>query len=119
MFERLIGRIDADRYIVDGNLKLNVRPDRRSAVTTMVRATSSQPAVSAASIIAKVARPADGPLARLIRFMAGITTRVTTAPPISPRFKNMALRPIIAANLSKQPYAIRAAADALFRPTTS
>ena len=56
VFERLIGRIEAERYIVDGNLKLTVAPDRRGAVSAIVKADQSQPAVSAASIVAKVTR---------------------------------------------------------------
>jgi ribonuclease HII len=56
VFERLIARIAVDRYIVDGNLKLSVAPHQRGAVQCLVKADASQPAVSAASIIAKVTR---------------------------------------------------------------
>ncbi|MHB8625918.1 MAG: ribonuclease HII [Aggregatilineales bacterium] len=56
IFERLIVRVAADRYVVDGNLKLAVPPDKRAAVRSMIRADQTEPAVSAASIVAKVSR---------------------------------------------------------------
>jgi len=56
IFERLIDSITADHYVVDGNLKLSVAPHRRGTVQCLVKADASQPAVSAASIIAKVTR---------------------------------------------------------------
>jgi ribonuclease HII len=56
IFERLIARVTAERYIVDGNLKLVVPLEKRAAVHSMVRADQTEPAVSAASIIAKVTR---------------------------------------------------------------
>src|SRR5215831_9072913 len=36
IFERLITRVTAERYIVDGNLKLAVPPEKRAAVRSMV-----------------------------------------------------------------------------------
>ncbi len=56
VFERLIMRIDADRYIVDGNLKLANLGRRARRVRSVVRADETEQAVSAASIIAKVTR---------------------------------------------------------------
>lgn len=49
IFKNLIKRIEADKYIVDGNLKI------RKAVS-MVKADSKIPEVMAASIVAKVVR---------------------------------------------------------------
>ncbi len=54
IFERLINAIDADQYVVDGNLKLNIPPGK--SVRCVVRADQTEQAVSAASIIAKVTR---------------------------------------------------------------
>ncbi len=56
VFERLIMCIDADRYIVDGNLKLANLGRRSRRVRSVVRADETEPTVSAASIIAKVTR---------------------------------------------------------------
>ncbi len=56
VFERLIMRIDAGRYIVDGNLKLANLGRRARRVRSIVRADETEQAVSAASIIAKVTR---------------------------------------------------------------
>jgi len=56
IFEQLIARVSADRYVVDGNLKLAVPPEKRAAVGSVIRADQTEPAVSAASIIAKVTR---------------------------------------------------------------
>ncbi len=56
VFERLVMRIDADRYIVDGNLKLANLGRRARRVQSVVRADETEQAVSAASIIAKVTR---------------------------------------------------------------
>jgi len=56
IFERLVQQVDADRYVVDGNLKLNIPSDLQPNVQCLVRADQSQPVVSAASIIAKVTR---------------------------------------------------------------
>lgn len=55
-FERLIMAVDADRYIVDGNLKLQNLGRRRAKVRSVVRADQTEQAVSAASVIAKVTR---------------------------------------------------------------
>ena len=56
VFERLIMAVDADRYIVDGNLKLQNLGRRRTRVRSVVRADQTEQAVSAASIVAKVTR---------------------------------------------------------------
>ena len=56
IFERLISRVEADRFIVDGNLKLTVPLEKRAAVCSVVRADQSEAAVSAASVVAKVSR---------------------------------------------------------------
>jgi len=56
IFERLIAWMDADKYVVDGNLKLMIPDDKRALVQCMVRADQSEQAVSAASIVAKVTR---------------------------------------------------------------
>ena len=56
LFERLIARVSAELYVVDGNLKLSVPLNKRAAVRSVVRADQTEPAVSAASIIAKVTR---------------------------------------------------------------
>jgi ribonuclease HII len=56
VFERLIMRVDADRYTVDGNLKLGNLGRRSKRVRCLVRADATQQAVTAASIIAKVTR---------------------------------------------------------------
>ncbi len=56
VFERLIMRIDADRYIVDGNLKLANLGRRARHVHSVIRADETEQAVAAASIIAKVTR---------------------------------------------------------------
>jgi ribonuclease HII len=55
-FERLIMRVEADRYIVDGNLKLTNLGRRARRVRCVIRADETEQAVSAASIIAKVTR---------------------------------------------------------------
>ncbi|HEV2214251.1 MAG TPA: ribonuclease HII, partial [Terracidiphilus sp.] len=55
-FFRLIERIEADDYIVDGNLTPRVPRDRAARVRCLVRADAAVPAVSAASIAAKVHR---------------------------------------------------------------
>jgi ribonuclease HII len=54
--ERLIMRVDADRYTVDGNLKLANLGRKTKHVRCVVRADGSDQAVIAASIIAKVTR---------------------------------------------------------------
>ena len=56
VFERLIAAVEADRYIVDGNLKLDLSREKRAVVRSLVRADQSEQAVSAASIVAKVSR---------------------------------------------------------------
>ena len=56
IFERLILAVDADQYIVDGNLKLANLGRRARKVRSVVRADQTEQAVSAASIIAKVTR---------------------------------------------------------------
>jgi ribonuclease HII len=55
-FERLILALEADRYVVDGNLKLNNLGKKARRVETMVKADQVIQAVSAASIVAKVTR---------------------------------------------------------------
>lgn len=54
--ERLIMQTDADRYIVDGKLKLANLGKKSKFVTCMVDADDKEGCVSAASIIAKVTR---------------------------------------------------------------
>ncbi len=54
IFQRLINLIDADRYVVDGNLKLKVPYGKD--VQSVIRADQTEQAVSAASIVAKVTR---------------------------------------------------------------
>ncbi|HET9109859.1 MAG TPA: ribonuclease HII [Ktedonobacterales bacterium] len=56
VFRRLISQIDADEYVVDGKVKPPAPPDRIARVRCMVKADAHAPAVSAASIIAKVYR---------------------------------------------------------------
>lgn len=56
VFERLIMAIDADRYVVDGNLKLANLGRKARRVVSVVRADETIEAVTAASIIAKVTR---------------------------------------------------------------
>ena len=56
VFRRLISQIDADEYVVDGKVKPPAPPDRMARVRCMVKADAHTPAVSAASIIAKVYR---------------------------------------------------------------
>ncbi|MEP7289135.1 MAG: ribonuclease HII [Chloroflexota bacterium] len=55
-FERLIVGMEAERYIVDGNLKLTNLGRKARRVRSLVRADQTEQAVSAASIIAKVTR---------------------------------------------------------------
>ncbi|MBX3065269.1 MAG: ribonuclease HII [Anaerolineae bacterium] len=55
-FERLIMRVTALEYIVDGNLKLRNLGKRAKRVQCVVRADETVQAVAAASIIAKVTR---------------------------------------------------------------
>lgn len=56
VFERLIGALEADLYIVDGNLKLADVGEKRPKVRCVVRADETDQTVSAASVIAKVTR---------------------------------------------------------------
>ena len=56
VFERLIMAIDADRYVVDGRLKLTNLGRRSTKVESMIRADQVHQAVMAAAIIAKVER---------------------------------------------------------------
>ena len=56
VFERLIVAVEADRYIVDGNLKLTNLGRKARHVQSVVRADQTEQAVSAASIVAKVTR---------------------------------------------------------------
>ncbi len=56
IFERLIMAIQADQYVVDGNLKLSNLGRKARRVRSVVRADETEQAVSAASIVAKVTR---------------------------------------------------------------
>ncbi len=56
VFRTLIARIDADEYIVDGKVKPPAPADRIARVRCLVKADAQAPAVSAASIVAKVYR---------------------------------------------------------------
>ena len=56
VFERLIMRVDAEKYVVDGNLKLANLGRKKKRVRSVVRADATEQAVTAASIIAKVTR---------------------------------------------------------------
>jgi ribonuclease HII len=56
VFERLIMGLDAEAYIVDGNLKFNNLGKKARRVRSVVDADETEQAVSAASIIAKVTR---------------------------------------------------------------
>ena len=55
-FERLIKRIEADRFIVDGNLKLTNLGCKARRVRSLIRADETEQSVTAASIVAKVTR---------------------------------------------------------------
>jgi ribonuclease HII len=55
-FRLLIGRVDADTYVVDGRVLPPIPPGRAGRVRCLVRADASVPAVSAASIVAKTLR---------------------------------------------------------------
>lgn len=69
VFRRLISEIDADEYVVDGKVKPPAPADRIARVRCMVKADSYAPAVSAASIVAKVYR--DHLMAELANAHAG------------------------------------------------
>lgn len=56
VFRALITGIDADEYVVDGKIKPPAPADRIARVRCMVKADAHAPAVSAASIVAKVYR---------------------------------------------------------------
>lgn len=56
VFRRLICEIDADEYVVDGKIRPPAPADRAARVRCLVKADALTPAVSAASIIAKVYR---------------------------------------------------------------
>jgi ribonuclease HII len=58
VFERLIMEIEADRYVVDGRLKLANLGRRTEKVQTLIDADQIHQAVIAASIVAKVTRDA-------------------------------------------------------------
>ena len=57
-FRILISRITADEYIVDGRVKPPAPADRAARVRCLVDADALEPAVSAASLVAKVHRDA-------------------------------------------------------------
>ena len=56
VFRALIARIDADEYLVDGNIKPPAPADRIARIRCLVKADALDHAVSAASIVAKVYR---------------------------------------------------------------
>jgi ribonuclease HII len=56
VFRALIARIDADDYVVDGKIRPPAPGDRIARVRCLVKADVHAPAVSAASIVAKVYR---------------------------------------------------------------
>lgn len=56
VFAQLIEQITADEYIVDGKLRPPASPERAARVRCLVKADALAPAVSAASLIAKVYR---------------------------------------------------------------
>ena len=56
VFRALIAAIEADEYIVDGKIKPPAAPNRTARVRCLVKADALAPAVSAASIVAKVYR---------------------------------------------------------------
>lgn len=55
IFKRLIKKIEAHKYIVDGNLKIKVR-GKSKLIKNIVKADNKIPEVMAASIVAKVTR---------------------------------------------------------------
>lgn len=57
-FHRLIAAIEADEYVVDGKVRPFAPPERRARVRCLVKADALVPAVSAASLVAKVYRDA-------------------------------------------------------------
>lgn len=56
VFQRLVKRIEADYYIVDGNLKLTGLGEKAAFTESRIRADETTPLVSAASILAKTIR---------------------------------------------------------------
>lgn len=56
VFRALIARVDADEYVVDGKVKPLASADRIARVRCLIKADTRTPAVSAASIVAKVYR---------------------------------------------------------------
>lgn len=56
IFRRLIKKIEAEEYIVDGNLKLGRIKGKTHKVKCLVKADATEESVMAASIIAKVTR---------------------------------------------------------------
>lgn len=57
-FRRLIGRVNADEYVVDGRVRPPAPPGRQARIRCLVRADAQVPAVSAASLVAKAYRDA-------------------------------------------------------------
>lgn len=57
-FRRLIARIEADDYVVDGKVRPPAPAERAGRVRCLVKADAQVPAVSAASLVAKVHRDA-------------------------------------------------------------
>lgn len=57
-FRRLIGRIEADEYVVDGRVRPPAPRGKQALVRCLVRADALVPAVSAASLVAKAYRDA-------------------------------------------------------------
>lgn len=57
-FRRLIARVDADEYVVDGRVRPLAPQERQARVRCLVKADALVPAVSAASLVAKVHRDA-------------------------------------------------------------
>jgi ribonuclease HII len=55
-FERLVMQVEADRYIVDGNLRLSNLGKKARRVTCVVNADQTEQCATAASIVAKVTR---------------------------------------------------------------
>jgi ribonuclease HII len=68
-FRRLIGLMRAEEYVVDGRVRPPAPRDRAGRVRCLVRADAQVPAVSAASLVAKVHRD---------RLMAGLHSRHPT-----------------------------------------
>lgn len=58
VFRRLITQIEADEYIVDGKVRPPAPAERAGRVRCLVKADAQVPAVSAASLVAKVYRDA-------------------------------------------------------------